>query len=165
MKKFIAVLLCVILSCACAGKNAVSESSGTAETSAAETAYTAEDVFVSIKSQIPEAVKTADVSAEELAEFDNVDITPFEEVYACRQLISVDLAEVIVARAAAGRESAALASLQKRLGEIQAVGERYPEQARAASAALTGKCGGGIFYMICAENAPDIEKFLQESFN
>lgn len=153
--KIFALILSLLLLCGCAAK-----------TAPAHNAPSAEEVFLQIKTSLgmPDTLRTADVSAEDLANFDGVDISPFKEgeIYACRQLLSVDLAEVIVAWAKEGREADALESLRERLRQLQSVSGRYPEQARAAADAVTGSLNSGkIVYMICAENAPEAEKVIQ----
>ena len=87
------------------------------------------------------------------------DMSIAEDYSVYMQLISTDLFEFTVIRAAKENIDAVKLMLDKRLNYLREQAAYYPSQVAAADAALTGEING-YCYLICCENAADLQKRL-----
>lgn len=88
-----------------------------------------------------------------------LNLNDIDEYTVYQQMMSVDLAEVILVKAKSGKENAVKGSLDARKQALIDTFAFYPDQIEAAEATVVGT-KDGIVYLICCKNAAEAETEL-----
>ena len=89
----------------------------------------------------------------------NYDMEIADDYSVYMQMMSIDLFELTVIRASEDNLSEVKQMLEDRRTYLREQAAYYPSQVAAADAAVVGEVSG-VCYLICAENAADMEKSL-----
>lgn len=103
---------------------------------------------------------TVPVEDEKIIESDfQLTISDLEDYAIVQQAVSVDLTEVIILKAARGKESELLEQLEARRQQLNDFFAFYPNQAESAAAAVVGRQNQYV-YLICHKDAANAEEAL-----
>lgn len=95
--------------------------------------------------------------------FFGLDISQCSEFFLANQLISVNLAEVIIVKPAEGSEDAVKEVLDSHFTYIKNDAAFYPDQEAPAEGAVMGTTDDGYIYIIVHENGSDIASTVLET--
>lgn len=102
---------------------------------------------------------TVEVTEESAFEEMGIDLSLAEDYAAVKQMLSVDVAEVIVLKVKEGEEENALEQLKSRKEALINYFAYYPEQVESANATVVGS-EGNVVYLICHVDAEKGEEGL-----
>lgn len=145
------VLAFVVSSCSSDGKNMNN------------TDETASELLNTVLNSI-EFPPTVEVTEESAFEEMGIDLSVAEDYAAVKQMLSVDVVEVIILKVKEGETESALEKLESRKESLINDFAFYPEQVESANATKVGS-EGNVVYLICHVDAEKGEESLLKKIN
>lgn len=134
-------------------------SSETTEQTDADSVYDTQSLAITVLNSVefPQMIDTVDEQI--ISDTIGLTLADTESVCIKQQMMSVDLAEIIIVKASDGKLEAVVSELEKRKQALIDTFAFYPNQVASAEATVVGS-KGGYAYLICHEEADTAEDAL-----